>query len=356
MRTRQTQAWSRSTILLEQQFQGAQPVSRAHGRPGQARLRCRPPFAAQFHIGTGCVVLLKPDSSARTCSRHRNRSPSSRRWCRGPVGPAFVAIEIGGQAPVLAVELLTPPGGMGRGQHRPGDGTQDSDDVVTAEQQVLIVGRLPVAAKSTARARASSKSDSDSPAILAGSRSASADRVAVGVRIERELTRFNLSIRRRRNDTWSRLHGMLGTCDSAAYRLARARRGCRALVCVRRVGTGLRDLGVRKDSDESGLRRVNCVTLRAAFRARGGCPSGDVRPSRDPGIPVGVLGCGRIVDRRRTDRRGRRNGTILGAYAYYLPIGLAATAAAGFQSWYDRRNAAVKSVSAEGDTRGVDEN
>ena len=49
-------------------------------------------------------------------------------------------------------------------------------------------------------------------------------------------------------------------------------------------------------------------------------------------------------------------GTILGAYAYYLPIGLAATAASGFQSWYDRRNAAVKSVSAEGDTRGVDEN
>lgn len=46
---------------------------------------------------------------------------------------------------MLAVELLTPPGGMGRGQHRPGDGTQDSDDVVTAEQQVLIVGRLPVA-------------------------------------------------------------------------------------------------------------------------------------------------------------------------------------------------------------------
>jgi len=51
-----------------------------------------------------------------------------------------------------------------------------------------------------------------------------------------------------------------------------------------------------------------------------------------------------------------RIGTILGAYAYYLPIGLAATAAAGFQSWYERRNAAVKSVSAEGDTRGVDEN
>ena len=50
---------------------------------------------------------------------------------------------------MLAVELLTPPGGMGRGQHRPGDGTQDSDDVVTAEQQVLIVGRLRGRTRST---------------------------------------------------------------------------------------------------------------------------------------------------------------------------------------------------------------
>ena len=36
-------------------------------------------------------------------------------------------------------------------------------------------------------------------------------------------------------------------------------------------------------------------------------------------------------------------GTILGVYTHYLPIGLAATVAAGFQWWYDRTNASVDS-------------